>query len=131
MFSLLPDELIKHIHDFNDIYEVMNYVLVCKNFHKVSNDVTQQKMCHLIYLNRKYGVDQTFWKIQTVEQAEYYMMLIQPHIWQPWWPTMEVDEELHDYIQDKVLEYYRQVISGVYTETQSVQYSEETHALKL
>ena len=131
MFSLLPDELIKHIHVFNDVNEVINYVLVCKNFHKLTNVIREQKMCHLIYLNRKYGVDQTFWKMETIEQAKYYMMLIQPHIWQDWWPRLDANQKLHDYIQDKVLEYYRQVISGMYTEHQKVEYSEEANALKL
>lgn len=122
MLFSLPDEIIKHVHTFNDFCEIRNYVLVCKNFYTLLNDVRQQKMCHLMYLNNKYGIDQTFFKMETVEQAEYYVSLIQPHIWHDWWPRLKGEEALISFIQDKVFEYYKQMISGVYTERQSVEY---------
>lgn len=79
--NFLSDDLVKFIDTFNDIPDKRNYVLICKFFHHVCNDIYKQKIYHLTEINKRCGVHYSFSKIKSIEQAKIYFQIVQPDVW--------------------------------------------------
>ena len=123
--NFLPDDIINLVDTFNDTQDKRNYVLICKFFHSVCNDIYKQKTYHLIEINKRCGVDCSFSKIKTIEQAKIYFHLVQPHIWIDWAYNTTVhtqSNELNLFISENIMNYVRQVINKTYVKRQRVEY---------